>query len=735
MFSDTPGLVRFEGYVIDRARWQLRYRETPLPLNRKTFDLLLYLIDHADRVVSKDELLRALWPESFIEESNLTQQIFLLRKALAKHDSGTRIIETVPGRGYRFAVAVHHEQRPVAQDGMELAAPPAGMGPAFDGHGSEPGSDAAHHPSAPPADRPEIDEAPRGPGPFPAASQGHVPGVRHGPFRVLGMAAVAALLALTLLLAIRPGTHGHLSIALYKQITHDGHAKSIGGTDGSRIYFTRLEKSSIAQMPLSGGMEATMQLGIQDPWTGDVSPDGSTLLVISHAGGQGPAASLWALQLVGGSLRRLGNAISSAWSPDGEQIVYASVNGELFLMRRDGSGAHRIAAVGGYISSIAWSPDGRVIRFSRDGLLWQVSPTGADPHRLLPGWGKAPTQWSGQWAPDGTYFFVADGQIWRLASGSGFAWREAPAPVQLTNGPMVWDRPILTPDGKRILASARTSRGELVRFDPKTGQPRTFLGGISAEFVAFSARAHSIAYVSYPEGILWRANLDGSNPVQLTEPPVYPKSICWSPDGSRLAFVDRTARNVASVFVLAAEAAAKPQPLLPGDTEAENDPSWSPDGKHLIFSTSPNVGASGRSDLRILDLTTGKAAPLAGSEGLLVPHWSPDGASIAAMTLDARSLRVLHLASGQWSTLNTGAVAFPEWSHDGQWIYYVRWTADAAIRRIRVADGKQETLTDLTDARYTGFYTLWMGLDPGDSPMMLRDAGNDDIYALTLKRD
>ena len=111
----ASGLLKFEEYEIDRARWQLSWRNDPLPLNRKTFDLLLHLVDHADRVVAKDELLRALWPESFVEESNLTQHIFLLRKALSRHGSGTKIIETVPGRGYRFAVAVstvEEEQKP-----------------------------------------------------------------------------------------------------------------------------------------------------------------------------------------------------------------------------------------------------------------------------------------------------------------------------------------------------------------------------------------------------------------------------------------------------------------------------------------------------------------------------------------------------------------------------------------------------------------------------------------------
>jgi DNA-binding winged helix-turn-helix (wHTH) protein len=102
-------LVKFDEYEIDRARWQLSWRDEPLSLNRKTFDLLLYLVDHADRVVGKDELLRTLWPGSFVEESNLTQHIFLLRKALSRHESGTKMIETVSGRGYRFAATLKEQ--------------------------------------------------------------------------------------------------------------------------------------------------------------------------------------------------------------------------------------------------------------------------------------------------------------------------------------------------------------------------------------------------------------------------------------------------------------------------------------------------------------------------------------------------------------------------------------------------------------------------------------------------
>jgi hypothetical protein len=70
----------------------------------------------------------------------------------------------------------------------------------------------------------------------------------------------------------------------------------------------------------------------------------------------------------------------------------------------------------------------------------------------------------------------------------------------------------------------------------------------------------------------------------------------------------------------------------------------------------------------------------------------------------------------------------------GRFIYYVKWTGDASVIRIRAADGKRETVADMKGAQYTGVYTLWMGLDPSDTPMLLRDIGSDEIYALKLEK-
>src|SRR5688500_5848271 len=77
-------------------------------LTPKVFDILLTLVENSGQVVSKEDLMKRVWPDTFVEEGNLTQNISLLRKALGETPGGVQFIETVPRRGYRF-VAVTSE--------------------------------------------------------------------------------------------------------------------------------------------------------------------------------------------------------------------------------------------------------------------------------------------------------------------------------------------------------------------------------------------------------------------------------------------------------------------------------------------------------------------------------------------------------------------------------------------------------------------------------------------------
>jgi DNA-binding winged helix-turn-helix (wHTH) protein len=98
------GMYRLGEYEIDLLRRQIRLNGEVVPIAQKPFEVLLYLIERVGRVVSKEELMEAIWPHAFVEEANLTQSIFLLRKALQDKAAASRYIITVPGRGYQLGV-------------------------------------------------------------------------------------------------------------------------------------------------------------------------------------------------------------------------------------------------------------------------------------------------------------------------------------------------------------------------------------------------------------------------------------------------------------------------------------------------------------------------------------------------------------------------------------------------------------------------------------------------------
>jgi DNA-binding winged helix-turn-helix (wHTH) protein/tetratricopeptide (TPR) repeat protein len=105
----SNSVYRFGEYEL-RVRARALFRQgVGVPLPSKTFEVLLYLVANSGRVVTKDELLKGVWPDSFVEESNLTQHVFRLRKALQPQPDSPPCIVTVPGQGYQFSVVVESD--------------------------------------------------------------------------------------------------------------------------------------------------------------------------------------------------------------------------------------------------------------------------------------------------------------------------------------------------------------------------------------------------------------------------------------------------------------------------------------------------------------------------------------------------------------------------------------------------------------------------------------------------
>jgi len=107
MGNGVKQLLEFGPFRLDSEQRLLFRDQQAIPLPSKTFDLLLVLVQHSGQVVLKDDLMKTLWPDTFVEESNLGQHVFQLRKALGDQSQNSAYIVTVPGRGYRFAQGVN----------------------------------------------------------------------------------------------------------------------------------------------------------------------------------------------------------------------------------------------------------------------------------------------------------------------------------------------------------------------------------------------------------------------------------------------------------------------------------------------------------------------------------------------------------------------------------------------------------------------------------------------------
>ena len=579
------------------------------------------------------------------------------------------------------------------------------------------------------------------------SDSGSRPAVTAPPSRSPGRAVLwsIALIAVILLAAVtwfgieNRNSGPPLRVSEYTQLTHNGHAGIVVGTDGSRLYLTYVG-GSIDQVAVSGGeIETVPSITLPNPFLVDVSPDGSTLLVQSWA--ETPSLPLHTVQVVGGAHRYLADAMlaGGTWSPDGKLVAYSNLSGDISIINSDGTGARKLASVGGFASPLSWSPDGSTIRFSKDlRSLWELTSSGSNLHQLLPGWHPSEQKCCGHWSPDGGLFvFLAgsfkpgtypEAQIYALDERRGLYRRQVKDPIQLTPGPIEWSPPVLSKDGKKIFATGSTRRGELVRLDPKSNQFQPFLRGISADLINFSKDGQSVAYVTYPDGILWKANRDGSDRIQLTSPPLSPESLAWSPDGTQLVF-EAPSPQGPHVWTVPATGGS-PQRLLPEDSGPETAPSWSPDGHKITFSTGELQ--SRESHIRILDLASHQISTLPGSEGKFAPRWSPDGQFINAASLDTSTIYVFDTKTQHWSALNTGFHAYALWSSDSRFIYFLRWARDPAILRIPVTGGEAKIVAPV-GFPYTGTLSLWFGLDPTDAPLMLRDASTTDVYALTLE--
>lgn len=561
---------------------------------------------------------------------------------------------------------------------------------------------------------------------------------RHKRALVGGLAALCVA-ALVLAYVLRPKLPPP-TVSNFAQLTQDGVPKIIIGTDGARLYLNEDRSGSLytaAQVSVSGGNVEPIPAPLPDMEPLQVSADGSKILAAQTQGNIGGAdkGQLWAVPVLGGSPMRLAdaNGQDGAWSPDGTKVVYAKDH-DLYIAHADGTEPRKIASLPGVTGWPVWSPDGKTI--SANVLdphtflnsIWQVSDEGTGLHQVLAKWHPKSDKCCGQWTADGKYLvFQSAGQLWALREGSSFFHKVNPEPVQLTSGAIQYLDPQPGKYGKKLYAVEVLQKGQLQRYDSKSKLFVPYLGGISAGDVTFSRDGQWVAYVTYPEGTLWRSRVDGSAALQLSSPPLHAVLPSWSPDGKQLVFYSVQPGRPIRAYVVSADGGAAEE-LAPGYVGNELDTTWSADGRSVAFSGSAQLDGSALA-IHVVDVRTGKVSLLPGSQGLFSPRWSPDGRYIVAAPRNAAGLMLFDVKTRKWSKLTDMGAGFPCWSHDSRYVYFLR-QPQYAVYRASVPGGKVERVVGLDGFRMAGFWGGWLGLTPDDSPLLLRDEGTEDIVSM-----
>jgi len=568
---------------------------------------------------------------------------------------------------------------------------------------------------------------------------------------VLALAAGIVLVA-GALAAWRMWPQSVPKVLKYTQITNDGRGK-VGPLlwDGSKVYFieTSDEGNMLVQVPAGGGEPVR----IPTPWKVgellDISPDKRNLLVARLV----EQAEFWTVPVAGGSPRKLPHTDifgSPTWSSSGDELVYPSMpnNPGLRVSKIDGSETRSMVRLMGNPDCLSKSPDGKTLRFlmneepGHPRSLWDVSLSGAGLRQVLPAERGGLELSCGNWTPGGDYFvFEAEKEklasIWVLREPRTLSRHARREPVQLTAGPMAFSVPLPVSD-RKVFAIGTLQHGELVRYDLSSKQFVPFLPGVAAEGVTFSKDGQWVAYTTYREGALWRSRGDGTEKLQLATPPMRAAMPRWSPDGKQIAFTGKAPDKPWQVYTVSRDGG--PPQQITSTQSNEGDPTWSPDGNSIMFSGVMG-GGNFEPGVRIIDLRTREVSEISPPpQFVFSPRWSPTGRYLTVISFMPPGTMLLYdFTSKKWRELMSRegirSIGWQDWSPDGAYLYYEKTTDHGATMcRMGTRDWKEEEVVTLKDVkRAQGEFGAWCGVTPDGSPLLLRDTGTQEIYALNLE--
>lgn len=638
MHKQTKQLYEFGPFRLDADERLLMRDGRITPLPPKVFDTLLVLVENSGRVVSKDELMQSLWPDTFVEESNLTQNISQLRRALGDGAAEAQYIETIPKRGYRFVAGV----QPLALNGVSMEA-----GLAVNGHAPAPAAEHALQLA-------DLEQTP----PIDA----EVTTEKLSRKRFLAVAALIgfslAIVVFALVVAHRRASNNagrafqQISLnkltssgkALLPAISHDGKYVAyvledgdlqslcirqvavnssvqvvapaevvfIGVTfspDDNHIYYVARPKSErlkkLYQVPLLGGAPREVMANVDSPIT--FSPNGQYFAFVRHTPLERETALIVA-RLNDSEERKLAtrtgpeelSILGPSWSPDGRLIACAATvieQGEYFMRLlavrvEDGSSEPIGSQRWSFIGQVAWLGNGGGVVFS----AWQLS------------WG------------------VYGDQLWLLTFPKGEARR-------VTNDMNSYD-------GVSISANSSAPAMLVTRRTDRVSQIWIALAGAGG----FDAERATQIQSGFGDNDSERFGLD------------------WTPDG-RLVYASQASGNV-DVWITTAD--SKQQKQLTRDTQTDIMPVVTPDGRYIVFA----ADRAGVRNIWRMEIDGGAQKQLTRGKFNHHPSLSPDGRWVVYSSLSGSgtTLWKVSIEGGEPAQLSPALAARPLVSPDGKWI-------------------------------------------------------------------
>lgn len=653
-------IFRFGEFEIREGEFCLIRGEATIPVEPKAFRVLLHLLRNPHRLVTKDELLDAVWQETSVSENSLTRAVALLRRLLGDDTREPRYIATVPTVGYRFVCHVAS-----SEDGAQPVAPASAPAPA--------NKPAWKRKMATPL--------------------------------LLGGSALAVLLALTLLVLVRRHSHSSSPVgpsAGEAAQAHSSELLSVHGSmsvpmlspDAREIAFLWNGETEVADLYVQlirGDRADERPLRLTHTGNGFLccqswSPDGSEIAYgqCDDAGG-----AVYTVSALGGPSRRMADVSCSygiagwpMWEAGGKSLIIidtcapgtaptlmrlAPATGEKHCIGKP------VAGISGDLGAVI-SPDRKTVAYVRvltAGVsdIYTLTLANGDIRRVT-NEGKA--IWNLMWTADNQQIVFRSSRgglssVWRVPARGGAIEKE-------TVYPSVGS---ISADGRRLIylpnpestsfvpnpATTQIVRADLSVAGGKVLSTRyvismgTLSDGpqLSPDEAQIVFRSDSARSAGWGGGEIWKSLVDGSETTQLTSLGTHSGTPRWSPGGQSVAFDTRLGTH-SQIHVMNSN--GRNQRMLIGDNAENVTPSWSHDGRFLYYASN----RTGSYQIWKRDLSTGSERQLT-QHGGLSPLESYDGTTLYYSILDRGGLWAVSTAGDDERRLLDAP-------HAGYWGYF-----------------------------------------------------------------